>query len=257
VASIRKAAKLDRPFFLYLPFNAPHYPMHAPQKYLDRFADLPWDRQVMAAMLSAMDDGVGAVVDELERLNILDNTCIFFQSDNGPSRETRNWLDGRRDPYYGGTTAMLKGHKSSLFEGGIRVPAIMSWPGIIPSGQVSHIVGSALDIFPTFLKAAGGDPNQYQLDGMDLTPILNEKMKVPEREMYWQLGKQTAMRKGNWKLVLDGRLVEGLSPEDEVHLADLSTDMGERINLKALYPEVVGAMTEQIRQWQQHVVKQE
>ena len=73
------------PFFLYVAYNAPHYPMHAPQRYLDRFPDLPWDRRIMAAMISAVDDGVGAIVAELERQGILENTAIFFQSDNGPS----------------------------------------------------------------------------------------------------------------------------------------------------------------------------
>ena len=78
--------------------------MHAPQKYMQRFAHLPWDRQMMAAMLSAVDDGVGAILDEVDRQGMAENTCIFFTSDNGPSRESRNWLDGTLDPYYGGTT---------------------------------------------------------------------------------------------------------------------------------------------------------
>ena len=100
---VRRATSDGRPFFLYVPYNAPHYPMHAPQEYLDRFADLPWDRRIMAAMLAAVDDSVGAIVDELKRQGVFDNTLVFFQSDNGPSRETRNWLDGTIDPYYGGT----------------------------------------------------------------------------------------------------------------------------------------------------------
>ena len=132
VEFIREASKSDEPFFTYVAYNAPHYPMHAPQKYLDRFSDLPWDRRIMAAMLSAVDDGIGDILDELERQGILEDTCIFFQSDNGPSKESRNWMDGREDPYYGGTAGKLKGHKFSLFEGGIRIPAIISWPGENP-----------------------------------------------------------------------------------------------------------------------------
>ena len=95
VEFVRRAARSGQPFFLYVPFNAPHYPLLAPKKYKDRFPDLPWPRQVMAAMLSAVDDAVGAVVDELRRCDVLESTCIFFQSDNGPSREACNWLDGR------------------------------------------------------------------------------------------------------------------------------------------------------------------
>lgn len=123
---IRENAEAEKPFFLYLGYNAPHYPMHAPEKYMERFSHLPWDRQVMAAMLSAVDDGIGDIRDELKRQGILENTIIYFQSDNGPSRESRNFLDGREDPYYGGSSGIFKGHKFSLFEGGLRVPAIIS-----------------------------------------------------------------------------------------------------------------------------------
>ncbi|RKY58262.1 MAG: sulfatase, partial [Candidatus Latescibacterota bacterium] len=218
---IRKAARKGHPFFLYVPYNAPHYPMHAPQKYIDRFPDLPWERQIMAAMLSAVDDSVGAIMDELERQGILENTCIFFTSDNGPSRETRNWLDGTRDPYYGGSTGKLKGHKFSLYEGGIRVPAIMSWPEKIPPGQIIREMGAAMDIFPTYLKAAGGDPSEYELDGLDIMPMVAEGAPTPHKEIFWEQGGQTAVRRGKWKLVLNGQLVEGAPPEDEVHLSDL------------------------------------
>ncbi len=89
----------NEPFMLYVAYNAPHYPMHAPEKYLKRFENLPWDKQIMAAMISAVDDGVGEIRKELESQGILDNTIIYFQSDNGPSRESRNWLDGTEDAY--------------------------------------------------------------------------------------------------------------------------------------------------------------
>ena len=128
VQFVRQAARREEPFFLYLAFNAPHHPMHAPQKYKERFPDLKWDRQIMAAMISAMDDQIGSVMDELDRQGVRDNTIVLFMSDNGPSRQSRNWLDGSIDWYYGGSSGQLTGHKFSLFEGGIRVPAIMSWP---------------------------------------------------------------------------------------------------------------------------------
>jgi arylsulfatase A-like enzyme len=246
---VRRAARAGRPFFLYVAFNAPHYPMHAPQKYKARFPDLPWDRQIMAAMLSAVDDAVGQIMDELERQGIREHTCIFFMSDNGPSREARNWLDGTPDPYYGGSAGILKGHKFSLFEGGIRVPGLLSWPARIPAGQVVDGVGVAMDIFPTFLKAAGGDPGRYELDGIDLLPMLVGDVPWPEREVFWEMGRQTAVRRGRWKLVLHGQLVEGVPPEDDIFLADLETDMGERVNLREQYPELVAELRAAAEAW--------
>ncbi len=253
VRYIRKTAGSGEPFLLFVSYNAPHYPMHAPKKYMDRFPDLPWDRRVMAAMLSAVDDGVGEIVRELERQGIRNNTCIFYQSDNGPSRESRNWLDGREDQYYGGTAGKLKGHKCSLFEGGIRVPAIMSWPGHIPGGRVIDKVGVAMDIFPTMLKAAGGDPDKYRLDGLDIMPMAVSGEASPHKEIFWEMGGQTAVRRGDWKLVLNGYLAEGISPEDKVFLANLKEDMGERVNLKDEYPDLVKELTDAAMDWQREI----
>ncbi len=249
VAFVRQAARSGESFFLYLPFNAPHYPMHAPQKYRDRFAHLPWDRQIMCAMLSAVDDAVGAVQDELERQGIAEQTCLYFQSDNGPSRESRNWLDGTLDPYYGGSAGKLKGHKFSLYEGGIRSPGILTWPERIPAGQVLDAPGAAMDIFPTFLQAAGGDPSRYELDGMDVLPVVASGAPSAHGRIFWEMGQQTAVREGRWKLVLHGQLVEGASPEDEVFLADLDADMGERRNLAGEQPERVATLRAAAEEW--------
>ena len=246
---VREAAGKESPFFMYVAYNAPHYPMHAPQKYLDRFEGLPWDRRIMAAMVSAVDDGVGEILAELERQNILENTCIFFMSDNGPSREVRNWQDGGRDPYYGGSTGGLKGHKFSLFEGGIRVPAIMSWPSVIPSGQVIAQVGVAMDIFPTFLKAAGGDVAQLQPDGSDILPMVAGGQPTPHEAVFWEMEEQTAVRMGKWKLVLNGQLVEGEAVEESVFLSDLELDAGERNNLCDSFPELTGQLKQMAEQW--------
>ncbi|MDR1636874.1 MAG: sulfatase-like hydrolase/transferase [Treponema sp.] len=246
---IRGHAGKPDPFYLYLGYNAPHYPMHAPQKYLDRFARLPWDRQVMAAMLSAVDDGLGAVMDELERQGQMENTLICFQSDNGPSRESRNWLDGRGDPYYGGTTGKFKGHKFSLFEGGIRVPAIVSWPGHIPAAQVITEPAVSMDLFPTLLKLAGGDTGAYNLDGLDIMPMLTEKAASPHGAIFWEMDKQTAVRKGKYKLVLNGVLEEEGPCGEEAFLADLAEDPGERNNLAEELPELAGELRLEAEGW--------
>ena len=250
---LRDAARQDQPFFLYVPYNAPHYPMHAPQEYMDRFADLPWDRRVMAAMLAAVDDSVGAILDEVERQGLAEDTCSFFMADNGPSRETRNWLDGTLDPYYGGSAGKLKGHKFSLYEGGIRVPGLMHWPGRIPAGQVLDAPCAAMDIFPTFLQAAGGDLDSREIDGIDLMPYLTGTAPLPEREIFWEMGQQTAVRRGDWKLVLNGQLVEGAPAEDQVHLADLAADMGERHNLHTAYPDLSAELQTCAETWRQDI----
>ncbi len=257
IAYLRQAAKAkqtnDQPFFLYVPFNAPHYPMHAPQAYMERFAHLPWDRQVMAAMISAVDDGVGAIMAELERLGLAENTCTFFTSDNGPSRESRNWLDGNQDPYYGGSAGKLKGHKFSLYEGGIRLPGIMHWPGAIPGGQVLDEPCASMDLLPTLVSAAGGNLGSYEVDGVDLLPYVRDGQPPAERSIFWEQGAQTAVRRGPWKLVLRGQLVEGAPPEDAVHLANVVADMGERVNLATDQPAVTAELTALAEAWRQQL----
>ena len=244
----------EEPFFLYVAYNAPHYPMHAPQKYMDRFPDLPWDRRVMAAMLAAVDDGVGEIADTLEKLGLTEDTIIYFQSDNGPSRESRNWLDGTPDPYYGGTAGGFAGHKFSLFEGGIRVPAILRWGSKI-TPRTAEDVCIAADIFPTVLEACGGDPAAYALDGVSLSGLLMRGEALPPRCLYWEMEEQTAVRRGNYKLVLNGRLEETEPPRAPVFLADLSADPGETRNLAEELPELSAELTALALTWRKGIEK--
>ena len=244
----------DEPFFLYVAYNAPHYPMHAPEKYMKRFEHLPKDRQLMAAMISAVDDGVGEIVAELERQNLLENTIIYFQSDNGPSRESRNWLDGTEDLYYGGSTGIFSGHKFSLFEGGIRIPAIMSWKGHI-SGRVVDAPHIATDIFPTMLELCGGDCDKYDIDGISLKPMLFEEGEALHEYIFWEMEGQTAVRKGKYKLVLNGQLEEGETPRAEVFLADLENDPSEKTNLADELPELCEELKNAALSWREKLEK--
>lgn len=253
IGYLRQAAAAGRPFFLFVSYNAPHYPMHAPQRYMDRFHHLPWDRQVMAAMLSAVDDGVGEIMAEVERLGLAENTCTFFTADNGPSRETRNWLDGTLDPYYGGSAGQLKGHKFSLYDGGIRVPGILHWPGTVPGGQVLDAPCASMDIFPTMLLAAGADLAGYEVDGINILPYAAAGAPLPDRPIFWEMQDQTAIRKGRWKLVLNGRLVEGAPVADDVHLADIVADMGERHNLRAEEAELCAELSAEALAWREQI----
>ncbi|MBI5832039.1 MAG: sulfatase-like hydrolase/transferase [Armatimonadetes bacterium] len=250
IDQIEHAAAAAQPFFAYVAYNAPHYPMHAPEPYLKRFSHLPPERRVMAAMLAVVDDGVGRIVATLERLGLREDTCIVFVSDNGPSRETRNWLDGTRDPYHGGTAGGFRGHKFSLFEGGIRVPALMSWPARLPAGRVLDGPLASMDVFPTVLAAAGGEAAGYELDGTNQLPYLCGALPQPAaRPIFWEMDRQTAVREGPWKLVLDGQLEEGLRAEDAVHLAHVEQDPGEQHNLAADCPEVAARLSAAAGAW--------
>lgn len=244
----------EEPFFLYLAYNAPHYPLHAPEKYINRFAGLPWDKRMMAAMLSAVDDGVGEVTAELERLGIAENTIVYFQSDNGPSRESRNWMDGSADPYYGGTAGKLTGHKFSLFEGGIRVPAILSGPSF-PKGQVNDNAHISTDLFPTVLEACGGRPDDYETDGIS---ILRELLGVEAQTheyLFWEMEQQTAVRAGDYKLVINGQLTEGEKKRAELFLSDLQKDPGEKENLCESRPEIASLLKEKALAWREGIEK--
>lgn len=255
---IKRSQEQEAPFFLFAAYNAPHYPMHAPKEYMDRFAHLPWDRQVMAAMIAAVDDGVGEIVKALKDVGCYEDTIIFFSSDNGPSSESRNWLDGTEDIYYGGSAGIFRGHKASLFEGGIREPAILSWPNGFEGGQVRDEVAAMMDIVPTFLDLAGVDSaagplQDVAIDGSSLKKMLIMGEPSPHKQLFWEYHGQLAVREGNWKLVLNGKLDFDRTVPDEVHLSDLSEDPGERTNLAEHYPDIVERLSRDVRNWYEEV----
>jgi len=224
--------------------------MHAPKAYLDRFPDLPPDRRIMAAMVAAVDDGVGEIVSALKATGQYDNTVLLFSSDNGPSTEARNWLDGTEDLYYGGSAGIFRGHKGSLFEGGIREPCILTCPARIPAGRVCHEPCAMVDVLPTFLALAGAEPPADRvIDGRDVLPVAAGAAPSPHRQLFWAYGDQLACRQGPWKLVLNGKLDFGRKGPDPVHLSNLADDPGERVNLRAERPDLVEQMTRDARAW--------
>jgi arylsulfatase A-like enzyme len=253
VDAVRAVRDDSRPFFLYVPFTAPHYPLHVPEHYKDRFRHLPWERMILAAMISAMDDAIGSIVNELERQGVLDNTVVLFTSDNGPSREIRNWMDGTQTPYTGSTAGCLKGHKFSLFEGGIRVPAIIRWPGAGRTGRRVEEPVAAMDVFPTMLNAAGGRADDYELDGKDILPVLTGEATSPHEYIFWEQGEQTAVRSGRWKLTLNGQLEETQPPESPLFLADLDADPGESANLASEQQDVAASLQSVVHEWRESI----
>lgn len=227
-AAVDFIEKADGPQFLFVSYNAPHYPLHAPADYVARHAHLPEDRRMIAAMMSAVDDGVGRIVETLERLGRRDDTIVFFSSDNGPSAEERNWLNGDEIAFAGGSAGGLRGHKGSLFEGGIRVPTVWSWPGTIPAGTRPDTPGQMADVAPTVLAAAGIPCDD--VDGSSLLPVLSGDPGDP-RLLFWEYDGQTAVSDGDWKLVRHPRERLGARETEPVGLYRLATDPAETTNL--------------------------
>ncbi|GGH73552.1 sulfatase-like hydrolase/transferase [Pullulanibacillus pueri] len=240
----------EDPFFLYVPYNAPHYPMHAPQHYLDRFPDLPPEQRIMAAMIAAVDDGVGEIVKTLRSIDKYEDSIIFFSSDNGPSTESRNYLDGTETPYFGGSAGQFRGHKGSLFDGGIREPAILSYPRVIPGGQVCDEVGMMMDIAPTLSAICGVDDHELQdMDGENILSMVTERAESPHQQAFWEYSGQLAVREGKWKLVKDGMLDFDRKVADSLHLSDMEADPGEQKNLVDQYPDLAARLERDLEAW--------
>jgi arylsulfatase A-like enzyme len=225
----------DGPWFLYLATNAQHVPMDAPQKYLDRFPNIADEkRRIFAAMMSALDDAVGRVLDKIRALGQEENTLICFLSDNGgPTQQTTS------------NNRPLRGFKTNTWEGGIRVPFCMQWKGTLPAGKTYEHPIIQLDIQPTCLAAAGAtiDP-AWKLDGVDLRPYLTgARTDRPHETLYWRFGKQWAIRHGDWKLVL------GAGGGPTPRLFNLADDRSEMNDLAAQQPEKVQELRALYERW--------
>jgi arylsulfatase A-like enzyme len=244
-------AKQNRgqPFLLYLAFGAPHYSMMAPRKYLDRFpASMDRDRRTHLAMVAAVDDVIGSLLDQVRQLGIEQETVIFFQADNGATREERASSDGL--PARGGSNGRYRGYKLGLFDGGMHVPAILRAPGI-PAGQISDRPMISMDLLPTFLALAdpqGRPPSG--IDGHNLLPVLRGTSPTHE-SMLWNHAEQRAVRAGDWKLILNPPNFPGEPVTNKVWLSNLEADPSERKNLADAEPARVRELTERIRAWEQ------
>jgi uncharacterized sulfatase len=243
----------DRPFFCYVPFTIPHVEILAPEsavkpyrgKFMEtpfvdprkHYADQPTPRAVFAGMISHLDHSVGRIGDLVKELGLDRRTVIIFTSDNGAQGGAGT------DPQFFNATGPLRGFKGSLYEGGIRVPFIVRWPGAVKPGAVSEHVCSFADVLPTLAELAGAEPPKG-IDGVSFVPVLRGAKQKPHAYLYWELQQfnakmgfipntlTQAVRVGDWKAVRP----QGGGP---LELYDLSRDIGESKNVAAEHPDVV------------------
>lgn len=253
----------EKPFFLYLPFVEPHVAMQPPQAWLDRYPK-EWDeekgvyrgqnsylphprpRAAYAAMISDLDEHVGSVLDKLQEHGLTENTLVVFTSDNGPTHPGRDeafHIGGADPPFFNGT-ADLRGWKGSVYEGGIRVPCVVKWPGKVAPGSTSELPSYFPDWFPTLAKIAGADTPD-DLDGLDLTETLTNGKQAPrEAPMFWEFAGyrgQLAIRDGQWKAVRQG--VRSKNP-GSWELYDLKRDRAESKDLSQEHPDILSKLEE-------------
>jgi len=242
------------PFFLYLAFVTPHWPMAAKPEHVKRFEHVKdLHRRTFLAMMASLDENVGRVLDKLRETKLEENTLVFFVSDNGgPTGAPRSTPDA---PFqYGQNTSLnvpLRGVKGDLLEGGIRVPFLVQWKGRLPAGKVYDRPVISLDILPTTLAAAGAAVGgKRKLDGTNLLPYLDgRKSGSPHETLYWRFNfppqqpdrYRWAIRQSDWKLVKNDR--------EPVSLYDLMNDIGETRNLAGRHPDRAAAMEAAWRRW--------
>lgn len=219
------AANKEKPFFLYLPHTMPHIPLFASEQFKGKSK-----RGLYGDTIEEIDWSVGEILKVLKTHGLDENTLVIFTSDNGPWK-----LNGGR----GGSAFPLRGYKFSTYEGGMRVPCIMRWPGRIPAGTTSDEIAATIDLLPTFAKLAGTSaPSDRVIDGKDILPLLTaaaDDAKSPHEAYFYCKGKNIqAVRRGKWKLRVEGK--------NKIELFDLTADISETTNLAKKEPATVAAL---------------
>ena len=229
----------DKPFFMYFALNTPHYPYQGYAKWLKHYKDLPYPRNLYAAFLSTQDEAIGQLIGTVDRLGLRKNTIIIFQSDHGHSHEERAHFGG-------GSSGPYRGAKFSMFEGGLRVPAIISWPGSLPEGAVRDQVAHGCDWLPTIAELTGSKLLQKDIDGKSIVSVIkNDKAKTPHDVLHWQTGRgrqpRWAVRQGDWKLIGNPQDTSNKAPltaKDKLFLVNLKESVSEMKNLAANHPDI-------------------
>jgi arylsulfatase A-like enzyme len=241
VSFIDKNAK--NPFFLYLAYNAPHAPLQASEKYLNRFSDIKDPkRKTYAAMVSAVDDGVGEVLNKLKKLNILDNTIIIFLSDNGGPKQDNASDNGE-----------LRGGKGSLFEGGIRVPFAIQWPKQIKAGIEYNQSISSLDIFATIIANATDIKTanlKNPLDGIDILPFLKgQKENAPHEYLFWRQYDQK-----KYAIVHESGMKLLNQKDSIINVYNLKSDIKEQNDIKEKSKDIITKFDDERKKWEANMI---
>ena len=231
-------ANREKPFFMYWAINLPHYPLQGTEKWRRRYAHIKDEkRHKYAAFMSTMDEAIGDLLEEIDSLGLRDDTIVVFQSDHGHSVEERTFSGG-------GNSGPYRGAKFSLFEGGIRVPAMIRWPGRIPAGEVRDQFAVSVDWLPTLAEYANVPLPKRKLDGKSLAKVIHlGRAQSPHTEFHWMStgsNPQWAVREGDWKLIGNPRDPTRKSPlgkDDKLFLVNLSLDVGEQKNLRYTHPD--------------------
>ena len=223
----------SKPLFLYVPFNAPHTPLQAPQRYIDRYANIKnRRRRIYAAMVDCMDEAVGRILAALDEHGFAaDDTLIFFCSDNGGVPQH-------------GSNGKLRGGKGTLYEGGLRVPAIVAWGSKLKAGTVVDEPLHMVDLYPTLLRLAGAKTTQAKpLDGRDAWPTIAQGRPTPHEFILHNVTPfHGAIRMGNWKLIHNGHVRANATqpdPTETWELFDIANDRSEQHDLSRQRPEVL------------------
>ena len=233
-----------KPFFLYLPHEAPHYPIQARNDDPIRnegsgktIRKVPNESvpSIYTEMIETMDEGIGEILNTLKTMGMEENTIVIFCSDNGAA--------GNR-----GDNGGLRAAKASLYEGGIRVPAIIRYPGKIAEKDTSNATVMSMDLFPTLLDLAGSKSTGLKLDGISVKNLLFNGEELPDRNLFWSFKNQKAMRKGKWKLV--STILEDKTTHE---LFDLETDLSEKNDLSAKHPQLLKEMLQDLDNWEEEV----
>jgi len=226
------------PFFLYLAYTIPHADLQVPD--LGEYADKPWPlaKKKFAAMMTRMDRDIGRIMKLLKKLKLSKKTLVIYTSDNGPHAE------GGANPDFFNSSGNLRGKKRDLYEGGIRVPMVAHWPGVIPAGVKSSHVSAFWDMLPTFAELAG-TPAPEGTDGISMVPVLtgHRENQAKHKSLYWEFheqGGKQALRMNKWKAV---RFEVRLNPDSPLQLFDLEADPGEQDNVASRYPEISAKMS--------------